>query len=391
VLEFFQRLFRDDFVPRFQCVNERDDLLWLHVTSDALIAIAYYSIPLALLYFVRRRRDVEFNWMYLMFAAFIVACGTTHVISVAAFWHPMYRLDGVVKAATAGVSVLTAILLWPLIPAAIALPSPSQLAKANEELAREVNDRRRAQEDLRRARDELETRVTERTATLEAEVARRKLGEEHRSLLMAELDHRVKNNLATVLSIAEQTLRMSSSLDEFRGAFVGRVTALARTHAALARGQWQGASLDSLVGQVLAPYATQDRANIIAQGPPVTLGARLAPPITMALHELATNAAKYGAFSSATGVLTVRWRVADDTLELVWEERGGPATRPPARRGLGTVIIDGAVRYELGGTVDTTYAPEGVRVTLHVPLRPASLPIPPYLQEPLAPDAGAHP
>jgi two-component sensor histidine kinase len=377
VVQFFERLFDADFVPRFQCVNERTDLLWLHVVSDAIISLAYYSIPLALIYFVRKRRDLDFNWMYVMFAAFIVACGTTHLISVAAFWEPMYRLDGVVKAATAGVSIITALLLWPLVPHALAIPSPAQLARANADLAREVAERRRAQEDLGRSRNELEQRVLERTATLAAEVAERRKAEEHRSLLMAELDHRVKNNLSTVLSIAEQTLLVSGSLEEFSRSFVGRVRALAETHGALAKGHWEGASVGALVEQVLAPHIHGDGGNVSISGSEVMLGPKAAASLTMAIHELATNAAKYGAFSSPQGHVSVSWSCEPESqdrsvLQLVWQERGGPPVTVPTRRGLGSVIIDGAIRYELKGSVRIEYPQEGLRATLRIPIPTAT-------------------
>jgi two-component sensor histidine kinase len=380
VFQFFQRLFDADFVPRLQCVNQRTDLLWLHVVSDGVIAFSYYSIPLALIYFVRRRRDLEFNWMYVMFAAFIVACGTTHLISVAAFWYPMYRLDGVVKAATAAVSIVTAVLLWPLIPRALALPSPAQLARANEDLAREVSERRKTQEELRRARDDLELRVQERTSNLAAEVAERRRVEEHRKLLVAELDHRVKNNLATVLSIAEQTILVSGSLEEFSRSFVGRVRALTHTHGTLAKARWEGAPLAPLVGQILAPHAHSDNSNVTIEGDPLSLGPNTAAALTMALHELATNAAKYGAFSTPHGHVSVSWTITPAasgarSLRIEWKESGGPPVTPPTRRGLGSVIIDGAIRYELRGSATIDYRPDGLRAVLVVPL-PAGVTLP---------------
>jgi PAS domain S-box-containing protein len=166
-VEFLLRMFSsEEFVPRAICFNMRPEIIWLHVVSDVLIALAYFSIPLALLYFVRRRKDLAFHWMFIMFGVFIFACGTTHVFGALAVWKPMYRLDGVVKAATAVVSVATAGVLWPLIPKALQLPSPSQLRAANLALEDEVTRRRSAEQRLRESNAELERRVHERTAEL---------------------------------------------------------------------------------------------------------------------------------------------------------------------------------------------------------------------------------
>ncbi len=122
------------FLPHGVCLLWDESVLLLHVISDSIIALAYYSIPIALIFFVRKRKDLAFSWIFVLFAIFIVACGTTHVVGIWMIWHPAYWLDGVVKALTATVSLITAILLWPLIPKALALPSPNQLRAAYKEL-----------------------------------------------------------------------------------------------------------------------------------------------------------------------------------------------------------------------------------------------------------------
>lgn len=111
------RLFSaEGFMPHGHCYRWEPDVLWLHVVSDSVIALAYYSIPIALVMLVRRRRDLAFNWMFLMFGAFIFACGTTHAMNILTVWNPVYRADGVIKLMTAAVSAMTAVALWPLIP-----------------------------------------------------------------------------------------------------------------------------------------------------------------------------------------------------------------------------------------------------------------------------------
>ena len=154
------------FMPHGMCYLWQPEVLWLHAASDTVIAVSYYLIPIALVYFVRKRRDLPFNWMFVLFGIFIFGCGTTHVMGVWTIWNANYWIDGFVKAGTAVASIVTAILLWQLIPAMLALPSPEQLRRANEELAREIVERRRAEAELQRARDDLENRVQQRTTEL---------------------------------------------------------------------------------------------------------------------------------------------------------------------------------------------------------------------------------
>lgn len=133
------------FIPHGVCLLWQPEILALHVASDVLIGLSYYSIPVTLLYFVHRRRDVAFGWIALLFALFILACGTTHFFSIWTLWYPDYVVEGVIKAATALVSLLTAVMLWVLMPRLLALPSPRQLEQANAALQREIEVRRMAE------------------------------------------------------------------------------------------------------------------------------------------------------------------------------------------------------------------------------------------------------
>lgn len=166
MLEFFRKLFTSDFMPHGMCFFWNPAVLWLNVTSDTLIALSYYAIPGLLFYFARKRRDIEFKGIFVAFGIFILACGSTHVLGALTVWQPVYRLDGVVKAVTALASVATTLMLIPLLPALIRLPSPSQLRLINHKLEREIEVRRAAEERVRQINDELEHRVALRTAEL---------------------------------------------------------------------------------------------------------------------------------------------------------------------------------------------------------------------------------
>ncbi|WP_199344862.1 MULTISPECIES: hybrid sensor histidine kinase/response regulator [Nostoc] len=151
------------FIPHGHCYLWQTNLVWLHILSDSFIALAYYSIPATLFYFVRKRQDLPFDWIFLLFSAFIVACGTTHLIEIWTLWHPIYWVSGFVKAVTAIISVVTALELIPLVPQALALPSPAQLEQANQELQTQIAERLRVEKELRKYQNHLEEMVAVRT------------------------------------------------------------------------------------------------------------------------------------------------------------------------------------------------------------------------------------
>jgi PAS domain S-box-containing protein len=163
-----------DYMPHGMCFLWQPELIVLHVVSDSLIALAYYSIPIALIYFVLKRADLAFPSIFVLTGLFILACGTTHAMSVWTLWNPDYRLDGGIKAVTALLSIGTAVAIWKVMPLALELPSTAQLERANGLLGAEISQRQRAEAALRDANAELERRVAARTADLEEEVVRRR-------------------------------------------------------------------------------------------------------------------------------------------------------------------------------------------------------------------------
>jgi PAS domain S-box-containing protein len=163
-----------DYMPHGMCFLWQPELIALHVASDSFIALAYYSIPVALIYFVSKRKDLAFPSIFVLTGLFILACGTTHVMNVWTLWNPDYRLDGGIKAVTALLSVGTAVAIWKVMPLALGLPSTAQLERANRQLGEEIAQRQRADAALREANAELERRVAARTADLQEEVLRRR-------------------------------------------------------------------------------------------------------------------------------------------------------------------------------------------------------------------------
>jgi PAS domain S-box-containing protein len=205
---------------------------------------------------------------------------------------------------------------------------------------------------------------------LARDVTERKELEEHKNLLIGELDHRAKNLLSTVLVIVSHARATSSSMAEFAIALDGRIRSLARTHELLSARSWKGLRLSELVHRELAPFATANNTRI--EGSDEILTAEAGQVIAMVLHELATNAAKYGALSGKYGHVSVRWsRVKNGETEKIlcihWEENGGPIIFPPTRTGYGTIVIRDLISYELGGTVDLVHARDGVRCKIEVP------------------------
>ncbi len=201
------------------------------------------------------------------------------------------------------------------------------------------------------------------------DISGRKEIEQHRALLVAELSHRVKNTLATVISIARQTFPRVEPFTSAVEAFDGRIRALAHTHSSLAERSWAEVSLAELIGGEVQPYQTA--ANVLASGPDVMLKPRVAISLGMAFHELITNAAKHGALSKDGGAVEIGWdwvRPSDNQLRIRWSERGGPEVSAPARSGFGRLLLERGLAHELRGKVQLEFAREGLKCTIVFPI-----------------------
>ncbi len=204
------------------------------------------------------------------------------------------------------------------------------------------------------------------------DITERKEAEDRQKLLIDELNHRVKNTLATVQSLATQTARGAASPEGFRKAFEGRLIALSQAHDQLTRRHWSSADLRDIAVATVTPYLTRPQGQLSAGGCEVTVSPRAALTLALTFHELTTNATKYGALSRPEGSLELRWRVDRSAeparLLIEWTERGGPPVKRPQRKGFGSRFIEGSIASELRGVARLDYAPDGLRCTIDVPL-----------------------
>ena len=203
-----------------------------------------------------------------------------------------------------------------------------------------------------------------RVSGVTVDITERKRAEERQNLLTREVDHRAKNALALAQSIVRLT--RGESVKAYIQAVEGRISALARVHTILSLSSWQGAEMIKLVNEELAPYSTGDQISF--SGSNIQLQPATAQTLAMALHELVTNSAKYGALSTLSGRLTIKWEVQADALEMLWEERNGPTVEEPVSRGFGTRSVIASIESQLGGHAQFDWRSEGLICRLSVPL-----------------------
>jgi PAS domain S-box-containing protein len=207
------------------------------------------------------------------------------------------------------------------------------------------------------------------------DITERKEAEERQRRLIDELNHRVKNTLATVQSLAMQTSHGTDTLADFREAFEGRLIALSQAHDQLTRRHWQSADLRDIVASATTPYGGQSPGRIEIEGESITIAPRVALTLALALHELSTNAAKHGALSVPDGRIAVGWRVLPESpkpqLLIEWREHDGPPVSTPSRRGFGTRFVVGSIRTELKGTARLDFNADGLCCTMQIPLATA--------------------
>jgi PAS domain S-box-containing protein len=204
------------------------------------------------------------------------------------------------------------------------------------------------------------------------EITAAKEGEEHLRLLLREITHRSKNLLAVIQAMARQTARHAGNIESFLDQFGARVQALARSHDLLVQESWHGASLPELVRSQLGHYLDRGSSQVSVEGPGAFLKPEAAQSLGLALHELATNAAKYGALSVPKGHVDINWRrlppAEGEGLEILWTESGGPAVAKPAQRGFGSLVIEQNLARSIDSDVDLSFSPDGLRCRVLIPL-----------------------
>jgi PAS domain S-box-containing protein len=198
--------------------------------------------------------------------------------------------------------------------------------------------------------------------------------EQRQALLIRELHHRVRNTLATVQGVMNTTARSSATIEDFQEAFAGRISSLAKTHAVMTEELDQSVSFEQLLNQELGFYADRRGKRISLTGPSVDLPSQIAVPLGMAVHELTTNAARYGALASKEGRIAVEWSLAESPLGAAlrweWNETDGPTVAPPGREGFGSMLLKRVLSQQIGAEVTVAFEPEGFRLRMLVPLRP---------------------
>jgi PAS domain S-box-containing protein len=452
------------------------ELVLLHAVSDAIIALAFLAIPVALLYIHSKRGESSRGETILvrLFALFIFAVGLAHLASLFSIFIPGVSskgLEGVLKALGALLALTAAVVIWRLAPQLLRLPS-------RDRLQAEVAAHLRTFEELKDSRHQLEERVEVRTRQLAeakqrfeialrgspvsmfsqdkdlkftwahnlptglspkmllgktdsdilpseaartmlaakrrvmetgtaqeletkfelfgrkrsfyvliealrdeqgdvlgttsvaVDISERKASEDQLRLLLRELTHRCKNLLAVIHAIARQTASRTRSIEDFLDRFSARLAAMGTSHDLLIADDWHGASLRMLVEQQLGDHGDDLRERIDIEGEDVMLKPEAVQNLGLALHELATNAHKYGSLSEPDGQVSIRWNFCEDAskLKLVWQERGGPKVTPPERSGFGRAMIETVVGKALEGDVKLSFPPKGVRCEIVIPL-----------------------
>lgn len=348
------------------CLSWAPGLIALHVISDALTGLAYFSMPLVLMAFARRRPDLKYIWVLYLFVVFIFACGADHLMSIVTLWLPAYGIEGIVKLITAILSVAVAITLWPLLPKFVALPSPATLERLNGQLQGKIVEQQQtaallhdSEARVKAANSQLQRRVEAQTSELRAANAQLTLTLEQRDILLREVYHRVKNNLQIVDALLAAQARQISDKAALAALLYlrQRVYAMGLVHQQL----MESADLKTFD---IAPFLQELTKTIMEASSskgvalsvnsiPLAVGLDFAIPLGLLVTELLTNALKHE-FAEGSGLIAVTLERGEaETLTLTVSDDGlaaeGVKTTPfPAKPGHGINMITGLVAQMKG-------------------------------------------
>jgi two-component sensor histidine kinase len=353
------------YMPHGMCLLWQPWLVTLWAGSDLLIFLSYTAIPIALLTVLRKRQDIPFSGLVVLFSSFILLCGLTHLMGIVTLWYPIYPWVGMLKLATGLVSAATAVVLFRLIPTLVALPSPSQLSEANSKLQAEADAHQDTLTKLKSLVADLQAEAAAHEATLaklEDLVAERteELHEANTRLAVQtrEAVHRSANLLSVVTSLTRQTARGHERTEDFIEALLGRIHSLAMATSTVVRGDDHlSGDLATIMRQQLDPVLLTYGKRVNLDGPPTQIVSEAAQQISLAVHELATNAQKYSLSQDADSQVTISWGVEgadeDQRFVLVWREThptGETASDTPAGEGgFGTKLLTRIVPQVLRG------------------------------------------
>lgn len=329
------------YMPHGYCLLWKPWLVAIHAASDALIFVAYTLIPLAILLFIRRR-EIEFSGLAWLFIAFIFLCGVTHLVNLVTLWFGIYETQGWIKLLTALVSIATAAVIFPLIPKALAIPTP-------EAYEARLAEKNKLADELRRERNSLEYRVAERTEELKN--------------ANAELQHRCKNLLAVVSA----TARFEKAPPDFSERFGRKLAGLASSLDLLTEKNWGGIEIRELIQAQILAFG--ESLKVTMSGPSLLLKPSAVQYLGMALTELATNAVKH----NPAGEQSVAWSIIDDEalserLRLVWSEKLQDGVLRSDAKGTGTNLLDRIVPAALFGTAELIVTDAEVVWALEAPI-----------------------
>lgn len=355
-----------DFMPHGHCFLWRPDLMLLHIASDSIIALAYYSIPFALLYFVHKRPDVLFRWVAVLFGIFILACGTTHVLGIIVLWDPIYWVDGGVKAVTAVASIGTALLVWRVMPTALAVPSAHQLQQVVASMEMEVATRQKAEKAVRELNTDLAERVRLRTAELEEAL-------KAKEILLQELHHRVKNNLQVAAALLAMQAQDRPDLASYFQDSASRIDAMGRIHDQLHRASDMsaldlGLYLQSLPADLGRIYGRSDiKVNVVLPPHPVRVVFDAANPVVLILNEALSNVFKHAYATAQGGEVTIAVvPQANDVLVTVADRGRGLKEGTEGQGSMGMRLMKMLSR-QVGASLSITGYGSGTKVSLLLP------------------------